>query len=92
MNTEAIDATLSQTIGVSGCGLLLLALFAGWFVPFVLARTPRPAEPDERLDETIHRKSSNLMWWMVFLVGLAMALALGGEAIGIDTLEGVTPR
>jgi hypothetical protein len=92
MNTNPIDAVLSQTVGVSGYGLLLLALFAVWFVPFVIARRPRPAEDDERLDETIHRKTGNLMWWMIFLTGLAFAIAIVGEVIGIDTLSGVTPR
>lgn len=92
MNPESIDAVLSQTVGVSGCGLLLLAVFAGFLVPFVIARPPRPAEPGEDMGETIHRTSSNVMWWMILLVGLAVALALAGEAVGIDTLSGVTPR
>lgn len=91
MNTDAMRETLSQTVAVSGCGLMLLAIGIVVAMRFITAAPPPPA-PDDTIADEIHRGTSNFMRILLMLAAVIVALALFGEAIGIDTLQGVTPR
>lgn len=88
VDTAAASDFLSQTVGVSACGMLIIILFLVIGIPFVIMRRPEP--PEHPAD--IHQHTSNAMWWMIAIACVIVALAFAGELIGIDTLQGVTPR
>lgn len=92
MTPESIDAVLSQSIPVSGCGLLLLAVAVLVIVPGVIAKRPEKPNPDEHWSQQAYQQSSNVLWLIIVIACLIFACALAGEVGGIDTLSGVTPR
>ena len=92
MTPESIDAVLSQSIPVSGCGLLLLAVAVLVLVPGVIAKRPEKPNPDEHWSQQAYQQSSNVLWLIIVIACLIFACALAGEVGGIDTLSGVTPR
>lgn len=78
---------LSRTIPISGYGLCGLSLLVLVGIPFVLARPPRSSHPAD-----LHEATGNLMWYLVFFSCLIVALALAGEAAGLDTIPNFGPR
>lgn len=83
--------TLSQTVAISGFGLLLLAIGIVAAMRFITAAPPPPA-PDDTVADEIHRGTSNFLRYVLMLAAILIALMLVGEVFGIDTLQGVTPR
>lgn len=92
MTPESIDAVLSQSIPVSGCGLLLLAVAVLVIIPGVIAKRPEKPDPGEHWSQQAYQQSSNVLWLIIVIACLIFACALAGEVGGIDTLSGVTPR
>jgi hypothetical protein len=92
MTPESIDAVLSQSIPVSGCGLLLLAVAVLVIIPGVIAKRPEKPDPGEHWSQQAYQHSSNVLWLIIVIACLIFACALAGEVGGIDTLSGVTPR
>ena len=92
MNPDSIDALLSQSVPISGCGLLALAVLVVVVIPFVLGRTPQKPDPEEHPLQQAYTHSGNALWWLIFLACAVVALALAGEAVGIDTMRTLTPR
>lgn len=91
MDTNAMRETLSQTVAVSGCGLLFLAVGIVAAMKFITAAPP-PPRPDDTIADEIHRGTSNFLRYVLMLAAILIALMLVGEVFGIDTLQGVTPR
>lgn len=83
--------TLSQTVAVSGFGLLLLAIGIVAAMRFITAAPP-PPKPDDTMADEIHRGTSNFLRYVLMLAAILIAMMLIGEVFGIDTLQGVTPR
>lgn len=88
IDTAAADTFLSQTVLVNGWGMIGIIVFLVVVIPFVIMRRPEP--PEHPAD--IHQHTSNAMWWMIAIACVIVALAFAGELVGIDTMQGVTPR
>ncbi len=92
MDTNAMRDTLSQTVAsLDAWGVILLGVVVIVFFGLLLPKKPDLPEPQNLLQEIEHA-NDHIMYYAVVLAALIIGLLIIGEAFGIDTLQGVTPR
>lgn len=92
MNTEAMRAVLAQSFGVSGFGVIIIAILVVFVIPFVIAKPPTEVSEREHWSQQAYQKSSNFLWWVIFIAAVIFAAALVGEVGGVDSIPGMGPR